>query len=52
LTVSKPKSQQSQYPKNSIFDIGSIKSLKLDRFKTQVSTVKTIVTVKKLDSLV
>ncbi len=47
LIVSKPKSRQSRYTKISIFDIASIKSLDLDSFTTQVSTVDNFLTVSK-----
>ena len=45
LTVSIPKSQQSQYPKVSIFVKVSIKSLNFGNFNFQVSTVKKYLTV-------
>ena len=47
MIVFKTKSQQSRYPKVSIFDMVSIKSLNLDSFKNQVLTYKKFLTVSK-----
>ena len=51
LTVKKPKFQQYKYPKNSIFNMVSIKSLNMDSFKSQVLTVKKFLTIKKFLSV-